>query len=328
MRYVIFGAGAIGGGIGGRLVQHRDRHRHDVVLIARGEHLRAMQRNGLRVRAPGEDFRVAVDAVGSPGEVDWRGDEVVLLTMKTQDTLAALEDLRASAGTDVPVVCAQNGVENERFVARRFARPYAMLVQMPAMFLEPGEVILNATGVSGVLHAGCYPSGTDATIEEVCAGLTASGFASEPTPEVMRLKHSKLFVNLGNAVQAVCGMEADSRDLHRALREETVRVYEAAGIEWSTEEFQERTRDLRRGEVFPGGQRGSTWQSLARGSTSIETDYLNGEVILQGRLHSVPTPVNRALQDIAARVLREGSGPGTVTPEDVLAQARALGYEG
>ena len=61
MRYVVYGAGAVGGGIGGKLAQAGK----DVVLIARGDHLRAMQADGLRLRTPREDVRVPVVAVGA-----------------------------------------------------------------------------------------------------------------------------------------------------------------------------------------------------------------------------------------------------------------------
>lgn len=328
MRYVIYGAGAIGGGIGARLAQHAPEHGHDVVLIARGAHLEAMQRDGLRLRAPGEDFRVPITAVGHPSEVDWRGDEVVLLTMKTQDTIDALDTLRSVAGSAIPVVCAQNGVENERLAARRFANVYSMLVQMPATYINPGEVVLNGYEVSGVLHAARYPGSVDATITEVCAGLEASEFASVPTADILRIKYAKLLQNLGNAVQAVCGADSEEGVLEEMLQAETLAVYAGAGIDYaSPEEFNSATARLKRGEVedFQRGG-GSTWQSIARGTGSIETDYLNGEVILLGALHGVATPVNRALQDCAARVLRDRLPPGAIGPEAVIELARQYGW--
>ena len=109
MRFVVYGAGAIGGVIGVRLLQAG----HDVVLIARGEHLRRMQRDGLRFQSPTEDLTLPVEAVGRPSAVDFDGDEIVLMTMKSQHTHDALLDLRQAAGDQVPVVCAQNGVSNE-----------------------------------------------------------------------------------------------------------------------------------------------------------------------------------------------------------------------
>src|SRR5215207_7197961 len=110
MRYIIYGAGAIGGGIGGRLFEAG----HDVVLICRGEHLEAIRRDGLLLRSPEGETRLPVPAAGHPREIEFTPDDVVVLTMKTQDTERALLDLEAAGGSGLPVVCCQNGVENER----------------------------------------------------------------------------------------------------------------------------------------------------------------------------------------------------------------------
>ncbi|HVM65328.1 MAG TPA: ketopantoate reductase C-terminal domain-containing protein, partial [Acidimicrobiales bacterium] len=65
---------------------------------------------------------------------------------------------------------------------------------------------------------------------------------------------------------------------------------------------------------------GSSWQSLARGAGSIETDYLNGEVVMLGRLHGIPTPVNALLQEVAGELARAGVPPGALSPEEFLAR--------
>lgn len=327
MRYVVYGTGAIGGGIGARLVQAG----HEVVFIARGAQLEAMRRDGLRVRTPTEDFRVSTDAVGHPSEVRWSGDEVVLLTVKSQQTIQALEDLRAAAGTDVPVVCAQNGVENERQAARRFARVYAMLVQMPATYLVPGEVLINGEDVSGVLPVGCFPGGMDETASAIASALASSHFRSWAEPAAMRLKYAKLlYINLDNALQAACPGEEDTRPLLAAALAEGEAAITAAGIDCAPEpEFQERRRMIY-GKI-DGAERiqgGSTWQSLERGAGSIETDYLNGEITLLGRLHGVPTPVNRALQDITARMLQDRRAPRTVSVDEIWELAHRYGAAG
>jgi 2-dehydropantoate 2-reductase len=64
----------------------------------------------------------------------------------------------------------------------------------------------------------------------------------------------------------------------------------------------------------------SSWQSLARGTGTIEADYLNGEIVLLGRLYGVPTPVNVLLQQVANRMAREGLPPGSMTVADLEAQ--------
>ena len=64
---------------------------------------------------------------------------------------------------------------------------------------------------------------------------------------------------------------------------------------------------------------GSSTQSLQRGTPSIETDYLNGEIVLLGRLHGVPAPVNAYLVALGQRLIAERLGPGEVSREEVAA---------
>ncbi len=315
MRYVIYGAGAIGGTIGAKLAAGG----REVALICRGDHLEAVRRDGLRLHTPDETLTQTIPVAGHPDEIDWRADDVTVLAMKSQDTGDALTALRGAAG-DIPVVCAQNGVANERMAARLFSRVYGMVVWMPSTHLQPGEVIAHSSPIAGVLDAGRYPEGTDVLIEEIAADLRDCGFASEATEKIVRLKHAKLLSNLLNVVQALCSGAAG--DIVRAVREEANAVYAAAGVDFAApEELAERTKSVTVKPV-PGSESrlgGSTWQSLSRGG-SLETDYLNGEIALLGALHGVPTPYNRMLQGAAAEASREGREPGSYTPEDLLAR--------
>src|SRR5579875_1917744 len=120
MRYIIYGAGAVGGTIAGRLQQAG----RNVVMICRGEHLRVVRERGLTLRTPDGDHQLPVPAVGHPNELTFTPDDVVLLTMKANQTSAALDDLEAAGGYDLPIVCCQNGVANETIAARRFRRVY------------------------------------------------------------------------------------------------------------------------------------------------------------------------------------------------------------
>lgn len=127
MRYVIFGAGAIGGAIGGML----HKAGLEVVLIARGSHLETLSSSGLRLRTPDEDFTVQIPTAPGPKAAQIQPDDVVVLAMKTQDTGKALDELSRDCPHDVPIVSAQNGVENERLALRRFSRVYSMLSGSP-----------------------------------------------------------------------------------------------------------------------------------------------------------------------------------------------------
>ena len=82
MRFVVVGAGAVGGVVGGRLAQHG----HDVVLVARGDHGEAIAADGLLIRSPDDEVRVPVPVVSHPSELTLTDDDVVLLAVKGQDT--------------------------------------------------------------------------------------------------------------------------------------------------------------------------------------------------------------------------------------------------
>ncbi|MBK7330627.1 MAG: NAD(P)-binding domain-containing protein [Dehalococcoidia bacterium] len=327
MRIIIYGAGGIGGGIGARLALAG----HEVVLICRGQHLEAINSRGLLLKAPDGEFRVAAAAVGHPREVDWREGDVVLLAMKTQDTETALRDLEQAAGTAVPVFCAQNGVENERLASRRFEHVYATLVAMPATFLVPGEVIASAAPLSGCLHSGRYPAGSDVTAEEVCGALASSHFHAQPSTDAMALKYRKLILNLGNGVEVIVGRSAWSAggelgEFVEHVREEALECYQAAGIvPVSSAEYAERVTSHYRAQDVGGESRSasSTLQSILRGHETTEVDYLNGEIELIGHLHGVPTPYNSVVREVATRMAAARAQPGSVTLEELRAMVAA-----
>src|ERR1700730_5014757 len=216
MRYVIYGAGAIGGAIGAMLHQSG----LEVVLIARGRQLDALRNRGLRLQTPDRDLQVAVASVGSPRETEITVQDVVVLAMKSQDTAAALQELSEVADPDVAVVCAQNGVDNERQALRRFAHVYAMFVYVSAQHLEPGHVQVFSAPTLGVLDLGRAPSGVDERTRAIASDLRAAGFASRVDPEIMRWKYAKLLSNLANAVEALLGPDVAGGDLVRAARAE------------------------------------------------------------------------------------------------------------
>jgi 2-dehydropantoate 2-reductase len=327
MRYIIVGAGGVGGTIGARLFQSG----HEVVLVARGDHLDALQAGGLRLATPEGETTLRIPAVGRPDEVGLRADDVVLLAVKTQDTEGVLNQWAwqpvgggAVAAESVPVVCAQNSVANERLALRRFRYVYGMCVQLPATHLEPGHVQAQGAPLSGLLHVGRYPSGADDTVTRIGADLARSRFLAPVTGDVMRWKYRKLLSNLGNAIEAVCGSSRTdgAADLRRRVTAEGVAVLAAAGIGYVSAEEAARVRgDQVQARPVNGSARGggSSWQSLTRGTGSIEADFLNGEIVLLGREHGVPTPVNEVLQRLANQAAQQGRAPGSASPGEILA---------
>jgi len=308
VRFVVLGAGAIGGVVGARLFERGV----DVTLVARGAHADALA-SGLTLESPESSVTLPIPVTDDLRTLKWSDDVVVLLAVKGQDTDAAMAQLCTVASPETPIACLQNGVENERRVLRRFAHVYAVCVMCPATHLRPGVVQAHSAPVTGMLDLGRYPSGLDDTALAMAAALDATTFQSVARPDIMRWKYRKLLMNLANAVEALCGPEGRFSPVAKAAHREGDAVLAAAGIDVATaEEDRERRADhLQLRNTSSGGwSGGSSWQSLARGVGSIEAEFLNGEIVLLGGLHGVPTPVNALLQRLAKAAAAAGRGPG------------------
>ena len=330
MRYVVIGAGAIGGVVGGLLADSG----HEVALVARGAHGEAIRDRGLEVRRPDRRFRVRPRTAATVSELGLASGDVLLLAVKSQQTaglldeIAALEVDGARASDALPILHLQNGVANEDAALRMFAAVHGVCVNLPATHLEPGVVIGEGDGVAGILQVGLAPGGSDVVDRAVAADLTSSGFRADVVDDVMAFKRAKLLRNLGNALDALCGSDlpADQEEIVDALAaraaEEGLATFAAAALPV--------VDDARWNASLGGGVRttpvdgqdrrgGSTWQSVARGQGSVETDHLNGEIVRLGRLHGVPTPVNLLLQREMWRLVAEGARPGSRRAADLLA---------
>lgn len=324
MRFVVYGAGAVGGVVGA-LLHHWG---HEVVLIARGEHLAAIQQNGLRLETPTGASVEQIPAVASPTAVDWRAEDVVLLAVKSDATAEVVASLAAVAPASIALVCLQNGVANEPTALRWFGQVYGVCVMAPTSHLEPGVVEANCSPTPAILDIGRYPSGSDATTAAVSAAFAAAGIVSQARPDVMRWKYRKLMMNLGNAVQAVCSRTDGFDELRDAIRIEGEAALAAAGIEAiSAAKDTERRGDILQGKEIPGRPRsgGSSWQSLERRTGAIETDYLNGEIVWLGRRSDVETPANELICQEAKRLAAQRTGPGAVDPRNLLRRLSHVG---
>jgi 2-dehydropantoate 2-reductase len=317
MRIVVFGVGAIGGVIAARLAATG----HDVAGIARGRQLRAIRENGLLLRSPDGEERVTFPCFGSPAEIDFRPDDCIFLTVKGQDTHAALMDLRSAGLTGQPVFCAQNGVANEDMALRHFPNVYGVTVIMPADYLTPGEVNVFSAPLYGAFDIGRYPSGLDDVTDAVSAMLNDAGIATAEFSQIMQSKYAKLVMNLGNVIGAAFADETVAKRYADAARSEGELVLGAAGIPlYGKAGFH---RDLVQMRDIPGIRRAgsSSLQSLVRGTGSIETDYLNGEIVLIARRHGLAAPVNTYFAGLGRRMAEQRLPPGSVDPAEV---ARAL----
>ncbi|HVW41910.1 MAG TPA: rhodanese-like domain-containing protein [Amycolatopsis sp.] len=314
MRYIVIGAGAVGATVAAEL----QLAGIPVVLIARGEHGRLIRERGLRYRRPNAEHLVRIPVAAGAAEVELTRDDVLVLATKSQHTEEVLQEWAwrpagDGVAADLPLVSLQNGLDNERAALRRFGTVFGAAVWQPCTYFEPGEVSAEGVDKAGLFWLGRYPSGDDPRLSAIAEDLRAADFAIQIVSDVRHWKAGKLLNNLVNAVLALFG---DYNELGREARDEALRVFRAAGIT-AANLAKESEVDLPVVVRSPESK-GSTWQSLARGTGSVEGDFLNGEIVLLGRLHGVPTPVNEALQRRVAVAALRGEEPGGLR-EDELA---------
>ncbi len=314
----IIGAGAIGSALGALL----HRAGHEVTLIARPAQAEAIRRDGLRVEGALGEFTVPV---GAAEALDFR-PALALLTVKTQDVLAAVQANRAFL-EGMPVVSFQNGVRSDELLAGVLApqQIVSAVVNIHANYLVPGTVTLLYPGPV-VLGRPFGPN--DAQTEAIAATLR-DAVPTRLSDNIRGVHWLKLIMNLNNAFPALTNATFQQIYADPALRLlavktmlEGVRVARRAGIR--LESLPDTSAVLIRmvdwlplwlaARVAAAKARrlesrwpllGSTLQSLQR-RRPTEIDYLNGEVVRLGRELGVATPLNAVLVEMVHEVERSG----------------------
>lgn len=316
MRFIIYGTGAIGGVIGGYLAHTK----HDVIFMGRPGQVNAINKTGLHLVTPSGTHIAHARAVTGPEQLKFGGDDMVFLTVKGQNTEEALQDLK-KVNENVPVFCFQNGVRNEETAAKYFSKVYGVMVRIGAVYLQDGEVIAPRDP-PGWLIIGRYPNGKDKLAESVATALREASFLTKTSDDVMPYKWGKLMSNLSNAIEAITNTRgSDANHLVQAAQKELSDALSQAGIKWMTQEqmdkeWPETTAPLR-GSLDTAKQ-SSTWQSLARGQGSVETDFLNGEVVRLAKRLGRQAPVNEMLVRISKEMADKHEHPGKYTPAQLL----------
>jgi 2-dehydropantoate 2-reductase len=319
MRIVIYGIGAVGGTIAAALVDAGT----DVIGIARGGMLEALRSGPISLRHPGGELVAPVPVVAHPDEIAFRPDDLICLTMKSQDTLDALHALREAGVRNQPIFCLQNGIANEPTALRLFPNVHGVTVMMPATYTVPGVVVCHGTPKLGLFDIGRFPSGSDAADHALAEAFDAAGMAGYVHDDVMSSKRGKLLLNLGNALEASLGRGADRGDWPDLVRTEAESVLRGAGLSWDEVGMDApRRKELMQMGDVPGEARfgGSTSQSLVRGTGRVETDYLNGEIAWLARMNGTEAPRNAFLADIMAALAASGGKTGMLSLGDLDAR--------
>jgi len=335
MKFCVFGAGAVGGFVGGMVA----RGDAEVSLIARGEHLSALQASGLKVITPDEEFTVDVLATDTPAELGVQ--DVIFLSAKAHALTVAAEAMQPLIGPDTVIVSAQNGIPFWYFHAHG-----GNLDGHTLQTVDPGARIANAIGNERVI--GCVitssntveapgvvrnignrvfalgePDGSQSERLADIAALLAEAGLSAPTEGNIRSEvWVKMWGNVSFSPMAVLTMSKlgplvegeDLRALGVTIMEEVQAVGEALGVEF-TATIADRLEGTRR----VAGHKTSILQDLEAGRP-MEVDGITGAVVELGRLLGVETP----MIDLIYALMRQRAREAGLYPEvgiDPLAEA-------
>ncbi len=301
MHIVVYGVGAVGGFYGAMLARGLAAE-HQLSFIARGKTLELLKAEGIElVRSAVTDFgedrhddliKLAVNAYASIDELSSPAD-VVLVCVKSKDTLAVAEALKGKLHKDAYVVSVQNGVENEEKLASVLgaSKVIGCLTTVAAENLGPGRYLQK--GRSEIIF-GELPENKNLNRAEVLKNIMcAAGINAKTTDDIYKSLWTKLVWNTGfNPLSALYELEigpliSQHQETILALMQETVAVAHAQGI-------------MICGDAASWHFKNTNTQAWASFRTSMMQDALAGKPI--------------ELDDILGVLIRRGQKSGVATP--------------
>lgn len=288
VRFLIFGAGAMGSLMGGLLST-----RHDVTLVARAAHAQAISRDGLRIR--GLTKLVARPQAVTEVGIEPTPPEVALIAVKAYDTQAALEALRPF-WSDSIFLTLQNGLGNEEMIAERAKRVLGGVTSQGVTTVGPGEVYHAGKGETFI---GSFQGTRKEEVEAVVEAFRIAGIQCSLSEDVLREKWKKTLVNacinpLTGLVRVKNGRLLESYALGEVVEmiiNEGIRVASAHGIPVQKAELMERVWQTAHATAE---NKSSMLQDLERGRRT-EIDFINGALERLGKDVGVPCPANSLL---------------------------------
>jgi len=321
MNFLVYGAGAIGGYLGGALALAGEA----VTFIARPAQAAILNERGLVVHSPQSPVsNLRVRAVTSPTEALVPGGDVpserlydcLILALKSFDTEAAITDLKAVGRRVPPILCVQNGVDNEPKLAAAFGAENVIAGTVLTAVANPelGVIVIEKNRGVGVWDG--YPLS-----EKIASTLWLGGVPTRLYSNAAAMKWSKLITNLmSNATAAICDLSTEAVYAHPGLYEIEVRMMREAlavmdalrlpvvalprtptqqlnfALRWLPPKLYQPIiqKLVARGR---GDKKPSFHLDLSAGRKRTEVGFLNGAVARQAEALGLTAPINRALND-------------------------------
>jgi 2-dehydropantoate 2-reductase len=311
---LIVGAGAIGLSVAGWIFPHQE----NLHLLARGESVPAIRKNGLHLYRTGQEATTApipLKVIESLDEIP--RPNVIIITVKNYDLDGIAQNLRRQLGNHQPIVASlQNGLDNQQILPKYFSRAVYGVVCYNAWREGVGRVAFVKTGrlIIGTPRNGLQPELQSAR------GVLNRGLECTITDRLQDAVHCKLAINLINALMALVGFRKRSIESEKILVHMTTRllwegieVLQKAGFkEHELGSSLASWRDIRTAVNIPESPANplydfivnrvgptSMTQDVFGGKTSTELESLNGYMLELARRVNLPMPINEAIYEIA-----------------------------
>jgi len=294
VRYVIMGTGGVGGYFGAKLATAGE----DVWFVARGKHLDAMKKHGLKVTSTGGTFTIPPEKVtGDPASIG--GADVVLLCVKAYDTEVAARQISPILNDDSIVLSLQNGVDNVEKIQLQLHRglAYAGAAYISVRITAPGEI----TESGGFQRIAFGPgSGSVAPrARDIHASFLSAGIKCDLHDDMNKeLWRKFIFIASMGALTALSRLtHGEILSSPRTLSLTFDAMREIQAIAWKLGVDVEPVDEIKVLEGlkrFDKDTRSSMYFDLVSGKP-MEIEALNGTVVRFGEQLGIPTPIHRVI---------------------------------
>ena len=299
MKIVVLGAGGVGGYFGARLAAAGN----DVTFVARGAHLAAMRKNGLKITSQRGDLLVSqVKAVETVAEAD--APDLVLIGVKLWDTEAAAESLRPAADRGAAFVSFQNGVQKDDILQKHVPADSIIggVCYIAASISEPG--VIGHTGAMQKLVFGEYGGRKSLRCRIFLEACKQADIDAELSDDIERAIWEKFVFLVGlSGMTSFCRTpigpvreDEQSRAMLLQAMQETVAVARAKGVKLDSNFAENRLAFC---DTLPAAFPSSMQVDLSRGNR-LELPWFSGAVVDLGKTFKVSTPVNQKIVDALA----------------------------
>jgi 2-dehydropantoate 2-reductase len=309
LRTLVIGAGAVGIYVGGSLALHG----HPVVFLTTPASIQRLMQHGLHLNLQNREIHLPNPKVcASIKEAIKLGPfDLGIFTLKAYNTLTVLDELEPYRELIPPLLCLQNGIDNEGILAAAlgYEKVIAGTVTSSISKRDNGDVILERLRGVGIAAGHSLSS-------RLCDAFNTAGLNARLFPHAEQMKWSKLLTNLlANSTSAILNMTPKEIYSHSGLYEvERAQIQEALAVMVANDiqpvnlpktpvralvlaiEQLPALLSRRILQLGMGRGRGNKLPSLHidlyRGKKQSEVNYLNGAVVRAGQIKGVPTPIN------------------------------------